>query len=221
MKNVFIIVEGYTELEFVKNIISPHLIQNGAIFVNPYPVTTNSDLGKKGGGKSYKHLREDLLKSVKYNSTKIVTTFFDFYGLPDDFPQYTNCRNLIKTDEKIVCLENAIKQDIAPNNHLFLPYIQKHEFEALLFSSNKGFEKYFDTNTAEKTKEIIDSFETPEEINDSKLTAPSKRLETVNPDYEKVIYGNIITLEIGIETMLEKCPRFKDWIETIIEKVNS
>ena len=102
----------------------------------------------------------------------------------------------------------------------FIPYIQKHEFEAVLFSSNIGFERYFE-EIAKETQKIIDQYPNPEDINDQPHTAPSKRLLSLNPSYNKVNDGNIIALEIGIETMLEKCPRFKNWIETIIEKVNS
>jgi hypothetical protein len=30
-----------------------------------------------------------------------------------------------------------------------------------------------------------------------------------------------MALEVGLETMLAKCPRFREWIETLIEKVKS
>ena len=38
-----------------------------------------------------------------------------------------------------------------------------------------------------------------------------------NIDYEKVIEGNLIALEVGMNEILIKCPRFKAWIEKLIE----
>lgn len=217
MKNIFIVVEGYSELEFVNNLLAPYLIQSGADIVKPYPVATNAALGKKGGGK-YKHLREELLRSVKYSPEKIVSTFFDYYAFPADAPDYAACKQGTSVDERILCLEQAIKNDIAPNNHRFIPYLQKHEFEALLFSSNDGFKTHYN-EIAEETGKIINQYPNPEEINDNPATAPSKRILNFIPSYNKVLHGNILALEIGIETILERCPRFHNWIEMLINSI--
>lgn len=55
--------------------------------------------------------------------------------------------------EQIRSLEAAI--DEAIDDRRFFSYIQLHEFEALLFSSNKGFEYYFSEELAAKTASII------------------------------------------------------------------
>ena len=112
-------------------------------------------------------------------------------------------------------MEKCIKDDI--KDHRFIPYIQLHEFEALLFSSNKGFETYFTKDNALETQQIIDAFDNPEEINTTPSGAPSKRLLAIKDDYEKVIEGNLIALEVGMNEILIKCPRFKAWIEKLIE----
>lgn len=100
----------------------------------------------------------------------------------------------------------------------FVPYIQLHEFEALLFSSNAGFRYYFSAEEADKTLDIIQAFENPEAINSSPQGAPSKRLIAIKPDYDKVMEGNLIALEIGLEAILEKCPRFRTWTDKLIER---
>lgn len=218
MKNIFVVVEGYSELEFVKNVLAPYLVQNGATSIHPFPVATNASLGKKGGGKKYKHLRDELLRSVKYSPEKIVTTFFDYYAFPSDAPNYNLCLGQTLIDKRISCLEKAIKDDIAPANHRFIPYLQKHEFEGLLFSSNDGFQEYF-PEIAKETQIIINQYPNPEEINDNSITAPSKRILSLIPSYNKVLHGNILALEIGMETILEKCPRFHNWIELLINAI--
>jgi hypothetical protein len=221
VKKVFIVVEGYTELEFINSVLSDYLkskIIGQNVTIIPYPISTNANLGKKGGGNSYKHWKKDLLKHTQKLEDKVVTTFMDYYALPENFPNYENCSAVIKIDERLSCLEQAIKDDIAPNNYKFFPYIQKYEFETLLFSSNKGFESLFE-EIADETQQIIDQYSNPEDINDQPHTAPSKRLLKIKSDYDKVADGTLIALEIGIDKMLEKCPRFKIWVENIIETV--
>ena len=219
--NIFIIVEGYTELTFVKELLAPHLLKNGANLVQPFPVNTNANLGRKGGGSNYDHYKKDILRTLAGKKDKIVTTFVDFYGLPPNFPNYHLCLEKISVDDKIECIEKSIKEDIAADNHLFVPYIQKHEFETLLFSSNAGFEQYFERDIFVKTQAEINLFNNPEEINDNPQTAPSKRLAKIISDYDKESFGNIIALEIGLRTMLENCPRFNKWVETLIKLARS
>lgn len=214
--NIFIIVEGYAELEFVKNLLVSYLQEKGANLVQPFPVNTNANLGKKGGGSSYNHYKKDILRTLAGKQDKIVTTFFDYFELPTNFPNSEQCNDLVNVDEKIECFENVMKKDIAPNNQLFIPYIQKYEFEALLFSSNVGFENYYESKIAKKTAKIIEQYPNPEEINDKPTTSPSNRLLNIVPEYKKVLVGNIIALDIGIEMILTKCPRFKTWVDNLV-----
>lgn len=118
--------------------------------------------------------------------------------------------------KKVEAMERSIASDI--NDRRFIPYIQLHEFEALLFSAPDGFKMYFDDNISEEIQGIIDSFENPEEINSSPETAPSKRLIRIIPEYDKVLYGNIVALEIGLPVILEKCPRFRTWTDLLIHR---
>jgi hypothetical protein len=103
------------------------------------------------------------------------------------------------------------------NDSRFIPYIQLHEFESLLYSSNKGFEAYFSNEEKKETQKIIDEFPNPEDINSSPEKAPSKRLLAIKNDYDKVVEGNIIALEIGFKQIMDRCPRFKAWIEKLID----
>ena len=119
-----------------------------------------------------------------------------------------------QTDTKIECLEKAIQTDIGSSGRFF-PYIQKYEFEALLFSSKQVFVENYEAKIANDIAKIIDKYPTPEEINDNPTTAPSKRLLSIIPDYNKVIDGNLIALEVGITQILKQCPRFKAWIELL------
>lgn len=216
MKKLIIIVEGQTELEFVKQVLMPYFQGFEMFEIIPYCVSTSKT--GKGGMINYEHIKNDIKKVLNDKSKNvIVTTFIDFFRIPPNFPYYDMAMQEISSINKVDKLEEFFGQDI--NDKRFIPYIQLHEFEALLFSSNKGFEKYEEEKIYFQTKEIIEAFKNPEDINSSPQTAPSKRLLAINPKYKKVIEGNIIALEIGIETILEKCPRFSDWLNCLILKV--
>ncbi len=64
-----------------------------------------------------------------------------------------------------------------------------------------------------KIEKITEQFDSPEEINDSPQTAPSKRLEALSPGYRKVAMGKVISEAIGIPTIRNKCPHFDEWLE--------
>lgn len=215
MKTLYFLVEGDTEEEFIKNLVAGHFINK--CFVQPIKITTNPKFGKRGGFTTYEHLKTDAENLLRQKREIIVTSFVDYFRLPTDVPNFDGCRKINDIDNRLECLEKAIKTDIGYDN--FFPYIQKHEFEALLFSSNRGFENYYDTKTARKTAKVIKSFSNPEEINDNPATSPSNRLKNIVPTYSKVLEGNIIALDVGLETILAKCPRFNNWIENLINLV--
>jgi hypothetical protein len=62
-------------------------------------------------------------------------------------------------------------------------------------------------------RKIRDDFTTPEEINDSPITAPSKRVESLVPGYEKPLLGVLAVLEIGLARIREECPHFDGWLK--------
>lgn len=214
MKRLFIVVEGQTEEAFVKELMAPYFIHNGIYDVRPVLIQTSK--GHKGGFVNYEHLKNDLQRLLRSQGQDvIVSTFVDFFRCPE-LPNQENIDALPSHAQKVEEMEKNIATDIS--DWRFIPYIQLHEFEALLFSSAHGFELYFDDSVSNRIQSIIDSFESPEGINNGPETAPSKRLIRIIPDYDKVLYGNIVALEIGLPTMLEKCPRFRAWTDLLIKR---
>jgi Domain of unknown function (DUF4276) len=60
---------------------------------------------------------------------------------------------------------------------------------------------------------VRSAFTTPEEINNSRETAPSKRiLSILGKKYDKVLHGAIIAAEIGLPAIRAACPEFNDWV---------
>jgi hypothetical protein len=216
MKRLRIVTEGGTEETFVNEILRPHLFEKQIFDVAGLRNQTSQ--GHKGGFVNYQHLKNDVTRIVR-ESGVVVSTFVDFFRIPTSMPDYELMTQAVKADQKIEILENGLTKDINHSN--FIPYIQKFEFEALLFSNNQGFSRmYNEPSIAHATQAIIDQYDNPEEINSHRNTAPSKRiqriLEAQGMTYNKVVEGNLIAEEIGIHTILEKCPRFRSWVEKLI-----
>ena len=98
----------------------------------------------------------------------------------------------------------------------FIPYVVMHEFEALLFSDCDGFALGVgQPDLASSFQAIRDRYESPEAIDDSPHTAPSKRIERILPAYQKPLLGNLAALQIGLPAMRAACPGFRRWLERL------
>lgn len=216
MKRVYIVVEGQTEQEFVNSLLAPYLGSVGIPVVTPILIRTSKS--GRGGFVNYSHL-ENTVNGLLKTSAKadfIVTTFVDFFRIPHTMPNFKASMAKPTKIDQVESLEHALS--MAVNDRRFIPYIQLHEFEALLFSNNKGFEYYFDSKLAEATQPIVSDYDNPEEINTTPHGAPSKRILSIHEDYDKVTEGNLIALEVGINAILSRCPRFKAWAENLINR---
>lgn len=221
LKRLVIIVEGETEVKFCKKILFPFLPQENK--KNCFKIKKTN-----GGLVNYNHLKGDIQNCINQNNI-LLTTMIDFYELPQNFPNYQNCMKQETTDRKISCLKQAIYNDISNNGNknytnIFIPYIAKHEFEALVFADISILKNHFEKNEfnqteLEKLKKIPNI--APEEINNNRNTAPSKRLKRIKNGYSKTIDGIAIIEKTGIEALLQKCPRFKKWVEEIKQKLQS
>ena len=179
MKRLYVIVEGQTEQEFVNSMIAPYLLQYEIYNVTPLLIRTSKS--GRGGFVNYEHLRNDvkrLLHSPKDDF--VVTTFVDYFRIPDVPHKEMWGQKKIHV-EQVVEMEKCMGEDIQDSR--FIPYIQMHEFEALLFASNKGFNTYFDENLSEQTDAIVHAYENPKDINSTPQGAPSKRILSIKPNY--------------------------------------
>jgi hypothetical protein len=67
----------------------------------------------------------------------------------------------------------------------------------------------------EKLHKIRSQYPTPEHINDGANTAPSKRLGTLYPYYDKVLHGSLISEAIGLKKLRQECPHFDQWVSCL------
>ena len=210
MTRIHVFCEGQTEDVFTRELLGPALRRSG-IWVNPIIIRTGPQ--GKGGITRYGKIRWQIQRKCQEDPKAFVTTFFDLYGLPSDFPAFktTSIKNPIERAKR---LEKAFQDDIDQDN--FIAHLVVHEFEGLLFSETRAFSNWFDeSGLVEALDAIRHQFETPEHINDSFETAPSKRIKALCPSYDKVAHGSLLALDIGVDSIRESCPLFDDWLKQL------
>jgi hypothetical protein len=212
------VVEGQTEETFVRDLLSPELAAQG-IFCDVHRVTTGRRRAKvyRGGLLSFQHLRRDLELWMKQDSgpDSWFTTMVDLYRLPSDFPGIEESRGIADPLQKVEFLEERFSSDV--NHPRFVPYIQLHEFEALLFSEPRSFLLAFPSVSSELAdlEAIRGAFKTPEHIDEGNDTSPSKRICRVLPQYVKPLSGPLIAKRIGLAKLRAECRHFNNWLKRL------
>lgn len=210
MSRVLVFVEGQTEETFVRDLLAPYFSPLGIYLT---PILAQTSPGHKGGIVSYGKVKHQLTRLCRQDQGAYVTTMMDYYGLPNDFPGLDG--RVADAHEQVVRLELALQQDIdAPN---FIPNLMLHEFEALLFSAPEKFAEWLDDQALLAPMAAIRAaFATPEHINNSPQTAPSKRILALVPHYKKTVDGPLIAEDIGLDAIRAQCPHFNNWIERLL-----
>ena len=222
MSRLLIHVEGETEETFVNEILAPHLIGFGYHKISARLVGNARMRDRRGGIRSWLSVRKDILNHLKEDVGCLTTTMVDYYALPqtgDGAWPGRQAASAVPFIQKAVTIENALSADIIAelgddfDPGRFIPFVMMHEFEGLLFSDCQQFGAGIGRpQLAVHFQQIRDQFNTPEEINDSPMTAPSKRVEALVPGYEKPLLGSLAILAIGLNAVRAECPHFNDWI---------
>ena len=197
-------VEGQTEEEFVNSVLAPHL--QSALVTPSAILIGRARSGSGGGGVSIERLASEM--AGLYPNFDAVTSLVDFYGFRG------------KGDRKVEELEEHLAQEIQKkvssswDQRKVIPYVQKYEFEGLLFSDVSAFSALTGATDrlVEELGDVRSRFTSPEDINDNADTAPSNRIKSVIPGYQKVVDGTLIARETGLDTIRAECPRFAEWL---------
>lgn len=217
MRGLYILSEGSTEEEFVNSCLRPYFNDFGIYDVRAILMETSP--GYKGGDISYQRYKRNAEILLKRESDIVVTSIIDFFRLKPDFPCYEESKLIPDKMQRVEFLEHAISHDISHKR--FLPYIQLHEFEGLLFSDTRGFDylPHIPKMNLIKLHRAVEECGNPELLNDGDETAPSKRLIKLIPGYSKALYGPIIADEVGIKNIKSRCIRFNRWLEFVLNKM--
>ena len=214
---LYITVEGQAEKEFADRALKPHLA-GFAIDVRPRVVVTNRKLGKRGGLLDFEKIRGDLGRLMKQDTHAEArfTTMVDLYALPSEFPGWSEARKKVIPRDRVKVLEQALAKEFAESR--FLPFIQLHEFEALLYCDLSELQsRIANSEAGVKSLRAEVGGTAPEDINEGATTAPSKRIIRHIPIYErnKVRVGATAAAAIGLNTLRNRCPHFGDWLSRL------
>ncbi|CAH9017633.1 DUF4276 family protein [Candidatus Nitrosacidococcus sp. I8] len=217
MTRIHIICEGQTEESFVKEILMPFFNHQG---ISLFPRLLGKP-GHKGGNVKFERLYTDIRGYLLSDRKCYVTTFFDFYGLPEKFPGKKEAVTKSGVAEKSKCLLDHLRKaleeklDKEPLRR-FILYVQMYEFEGLLFSDPEKLAQGINcSNLINNFQKIRKEFSSPEEINNSSNTAPSKQIKKLYPAYGKPTDGLSAAIEIGIDTIRKECSLFNQWLERL------
>jgi hypothetical protein len=222
MARLLLTTEGQTEQIFATRVLGPHLVRFGVHL--PKPRCTA--IGKKhrmvhrGGVLRYKPLRDDLLAWIKQDQSPdaYFTTMIDLYGLPSDFPGFDQAQGTTDPYARVAILEQAFAADIGSQR--VIPYIQLHEFEALLLTDYTKLCDYYGQERRVHLMPLDEAIAVeanPERIDDGENSAPSKRISACIPEYgrAKPTVGPIVAESIGLNAIRKACRHFNEWVEAL------
>lgn len=224
MKNFRIVTEGQSETNFVNRVMAPYFA--GRCTLIPITVVTKTDNrhGKiyKGGIGNYGQIRNTLLKTLanaSKNPDSYVTTMFDFYRLPTDVPGVAEAEKVDDPYKKVEIIEREVQRMEGYGEKFFFPYIELHEFEAMIFSDITKLEETYFEDDLTALKECVKAQSNPELINNGADTAPSKRIMDCIGSFDKANVGVDVLGKIGIENIAGKCRHFAEWLRCIEERI--
>ncbi|MBK7828980.1 DUF4276 family protein [Nannocystis sp.] len=214
---LYITVEGHAERKFADDLLRPYFAAF-EIDLRSCLVVTNRKLGKRGGVLSFPQFAGDLARRMREDRQPEArfTTMIDLYALPAEFPGWSEARKLNAPEARVGVLEAAWQQQVADPR--FIPHIQLHEFEALLFCDLSQLRaRIADSDRAIATLQAEVAGLAPERIDEGKTTAPSQRIIRHIPNYEdlKVRVGAPAAAAIGLPTLRARCPHFAGWLRKL------
>jgi len=219
--HIYIVVEGQTEQTFVRDVLAPQMaIQE----IYLYPALIGKP-GHKGGNICFDRAENDIGNFLRQQKNTYISTMFDYFRIDSDWPGKDEVRRQIENGaalsaiRKAEILETATHKKIMENfghnsESRFIPYIEMHEFEALLFSDVNILAQKTDIDVLH-IQAILEEYNNPEEINDDPAKSPSKRLEALKNGYRKVAMGKTVSDAIGIQAIRRECPHFDNWLKKL------
>lgn len=218
MKRLFIYVEGLTEEIFVERMLRSHLLLHGVKVEPPLPAKKDFDPdGPRGGFTNWPAMEADMQDWFAANPDKPgsparFTSILDLYAMPPEVPGYRG-RGAANTEADVTAIEAAMKERL--NEPRFAPYLQRHEFEALLLSHPTALAEVFPSSSeAVAALEASIAGIPPEDINHGRATHPAARIMNAIPNYyeKKASHAFWVASRMGLDLIRSRCTRFHAWL---------
>jgi hypothetical protein len=218
MKRLYLTVEGQTEEAFALDLLQQHLAGFNVFLFPPRftgPHGRRSGRIPRGGMfNTFAHALEDMRRWLKEDRSPDArfSMMVDLYSLPADFPGYAEAMAQADCYQQVGILEAAIAAELGDPR--CLPYLQIHEFEALVLSAPEQFADWFEDRARELAELVAECqpFDTPERIDHGRHSHPKARIQRRFPDYDENVHGPLLAHAIGLPTMRARCPHFGQWL---------
>ena len=217
--DIYIVVEGPTEQTFVRDVLAPQMASMG-ICLHPALI---GKPGHKGGGVRFVRAKNDIGNFLRQRRATCISTMFDYFRIDSNWPGRAEVHEQILNGANLTAIHKAEILETATLNEIvksfseydpekrFVPYIEMHEFEALLFSDADILAEKTGIDLS-RIKGVLEEYSNPEEIDDDPAKAPGKRLAALRNGYRKVAMGKAVSEAIGIQTIRNQCAHFNDWL---------
>ena len=208
MIRLYVIVEGLTELNFVSQLLRPHLqelcLDRIAIMRPP----------RLDGRYTYAQLKKLAKSLIGVASEVVVTTMVDLFKLPSDWPGVPEAADISRPLDRVCFLEQRCCEDFGDTR--FLPHLSLHEFEALVLCDLEALAAIHPNRSRELGElgaRLKREFESPEHVN--RQQPPSYRIRAVLPEYQKATDGIQAVTKLGLAKLCERCTHFKQWLHRL------
>ncbi len=152
---------------------------------------------------------------------------FDYYAMPHDWPGREDAVDL-PWQERASRVEAEILADVAGaagesfNPAQFIPYVQLHEFEALLFADTAelagaatGICGHPEDHLRTQFDQILEAAGHAEAIDDGYDTCPSRQIAGIVTGFRKRVHSPRVTTSIGMEILRVRCTHFGEWVRRL------
>jgi hypothetical protein len=229
MKRLYLTVEGDTEATTAVDVLRPHLAAFNVFVLRPRltgPHGRRRGRIPRGGMFTFHHALSDMRRWMKEDRSVDArfSMMVDLYRLPADFPGYAESRGVADPLVRAARLEAALTAELGDRR--FIPYLQVHEFEALILSRPESIQELYDvpnTVVAELQRDCA-AYPSPEHVDEGQESHPKARLQEVvrhcdQGRYSENVAGPLLVGAIGLAELREKCAHFGQWL-TILESLD-
>jgi len=221
MRDVLVLCEGHSEREFCKRLLAEHVAKHGIALAG---TLAGKPQRKRGGIQNWERYRNELVRHAKERKDRFVGLLVDYYAMPMSWPGRREAHAL-PPEKRGTHVEQKLRKDLeAEVGGRFLPCVQLHEFEALLFVDPERTARTIaaalgiGSAHAQSTLTAIKGqfAGNVERIDDSYEKSPARRIASVFPSYDKVAWGVAAVQEIGVERLRDGCPWLDRWISAML-----
>lgn len=221
MREVLVLCEGQTEREFVRRHVAPAVAGQGVALSGTLVGKTHR---KRGGIRGWAVYERELIRLASERADRHLALLVDYYAMPADWPGRAEAAGRPLAERGAYVEQRLAEQADPVFRDRFVPCVQYHEFESLLFVDGWTTAWELDAvgrprSSAAVEKKINEAVAAAggqaEWVNDGPDSAPSKRIAQMIVGYDKVAWGNQVVDAVTLPRLRKGCPWLDRWMAAL------